>query len=243
MKKFLVKVKNRYKPENIKARFKKRIRQPLWWSTIIFAFLAFFFFFCLCVISDDNVNMRNGLERFGYRLNRETGTVEEIPISDSSTEENSSSSSSSEEFSSSSTSSTEDSTSSSEESSSSTESSSSSSTKPETFDENKYTIPDYNEWNHDKIKKFSLVQITGKVLQVMNDNGGYNLRIATDGSYGKVVLVVIESSDVKDVIAEGDNVTIYGIANGLHTYESTMRSKITVPFMLGTNYKINSYDN
>lgn len=121
MKKFLVKIKNRYKPKNIKARFKKRIRQPLWWSTIIFAFLAFFFFFCLCVISDDYVNMKNGLERIGYRLNQETKTIEEIPTSDSSTEESSSSSSSTEED------------------SSSTESSSSSSTKPEKIVENSET--------------------------------------------------------------------------------------------------------
>jgi len=75
----------------------------------------------------------------------------------------------------------------------------------------------------------------------MKSDQGVNLRLAINDDYDQVVLITIEDSDYQDVIAENDNVTVYGLNAGLISYEIVMGNEQTVPGMLGTNYTVNSY--
>ena len=209
----------------MKKYFRKRIRQPLWWSTIILSILSFFLFIAFGELAKEHDSLLNELDKFGLQYDPSDGKLFEKDTKDykETTESQSSSTSSSTEQSSS--------------------SATSSSSQAVAFDENSYTTVDYNEWNHDKIEKAKLVQITGKVIQVLKESGDYNLRVAVDDDYDKIVLVSIESYNVKDVIAEDDNVTVFGLAEGITTYKTTLGSSVTIPFMNGTNYRINSYGN
>lgn len=142
---------------------------------------------------------------------------------------------------------TETKKSSSEESSSSSsetevsETSSSSETAKEPFDPASYPLVDFNAWNHDDVDYASKLQVTGTVIQAMKSDEGMNLRLAINDDYDQVVLITIEDTDYQDVIAEDDNVTVYGLNAGLTSYKTVMGNEQTIPAMLGTNYTVNSY--
>lgn len=128
--------------------------------------------------------------------------------------------------------------------SSSSSSSSSSSYSPSSeFNPADYEVPDFNAWNHDQLEYGKKVQITGKVLQNMKDGYSYYIRLAMDDDYDKVVLIDIASYDYDDIIAEDDNVTFYGTAEGLTSYESTWGKEVTLPSMSSEKYTVNSYGN
>jgi len=111
------------------------------------------------------------------------------------------------------------------------------------FNPAEYEVPDFNTWNHDQLEYGKKVQITGKVLQTLKDGSYYNFRLAIDEDYDKVVLVELSSYEYSDVIAEDDNVTFYGTAEGLTSYESTWGKVVTLPSMDGSKYTVNSYGN
>ncbi len=113
----------------------------------------------------------------------------------------------------------------------------------EPFDPASYPSVDFNAWNHDDVDYASKLQVTGTVIQAMKSDEGMNLRLAINDDYDQVVLITIEDSDYKDVIAEDDNVTVYGLNAGLTTYKTVMGNEQTIPAMLGTNYTVNSYGN
>ncbi len=138
------------------------------------------------------------------------------------------------------TSSAEESDISSSEESSTSETSYSSSSE-QAFNPNDYEVPDFGAWNHDQLEQSKKVQITGKVLQNMKRDSSYYLRVAIDDDYDKVVMIEISSYMYKDVIAENDNVTFYGLAKGLTSYESTLGKEITLPLMYAHRYTVNSY--
>ena len=119
----------------------------------------------------------------------------------------------------------------------------SSSSEPveEPFDPATYPLVDFNAWNHDDVEYASKLQVTGTVIQAMKSDQGVNLRLAINDDYDQVVLITIEDSDYQDVIAENDNVTVYGLNAGLVSYETVMGNEQTIPGMLGTNYTVNSY--
>ena len=121
----------------------------------------------------------------------------------------------------------------------------SSSSEPveEPFDPATYPLVDFNAWNHDDVEYASKLQVTGTVIQAMKSDQGMNLRLAINDDYDQVVLITIEDSDYQDVIAENDNVTVYGLNAGLVSYETVMGNEQTIPGMLGTNYTVNSYNN
>lgn len=121
------------------------------------------------------------------------------------------------------------------------EESSTPSSSEEPFDPASYPSVDFNAWNHDDVDYASKLQVTGTVIQAMKSNEGMNLRLAINDDYDQVVLITIEDSDYKDVIAEDDNVTVYGLNAGLTTYKTVMGNEQTIPAMLGTNYTVNSY--
>lgn len=76
------------------------------------------------------------------------------------------------------------------------------------------------------------IAFTGKVIQVMEDGGDTQLRLAVDGDYDHVILVDV-SEDVRggSHILEDDLINAYGLSAGTITYESTMGGDITVPAM------------
>ncbi|MGT2958840.1 tripartite tricarboxylate transporter TctB family protein [Streptococcus bovimastitidis] len=115
------------------------------------------------------------------------------------------------------------------------------SSSEEVFDPNKYQVVDYNEWNHDKVELGTSVQITGNVIQVQKSDEEVDLRVALDDMYDQVVLVAIAADDYKDVIAEDDNVTIYGMNMGITSYETVMGNEMSLPLLMSTKYVVNSY--
>jgi len=78
------------------------------------------------------------------------------------------------------------------------------------------------------------VQFTGRVLQVMEDKSGTQIRLGVDGSYDNIILVSIDKSNLNGSrILEDDLVTVSGISSNTITYESTLGGNITIPSMIG----------
>lgn len=67
------------------------------------------------------------------------------------------------------------------------------------------------------------------------------LRVKINDDYDQIVLVSILSKNYKDIIAENDNVTFYGINAGLTSYETVMGNEVTIPSLYATNYTVNFY--
>lgn len=83
------------------------------------------------------------------------------------------------------------------------------------------------------------IKITGKVIQVQDsDDGGATLRVATSANgYDDVYLVQIMSSEWKGHrLLEDDQITIYGTAYGLYSYETVMGNTQTVPAIIAVFY-------
>ena len=99
-------------------------------------------------------------------------------------------------------------------------------------DPNTYQALPYDEMarNGDNHKGEKL-QITGKVIQVMDSDEGFaTLRVATRDGYDDVYLVEIPANQWKTHrLLEDDVITFYGNVYGLYSYDSTMGGKITVP--------------
>lgn len=206
---------------------KKFLKRPLFWSTIVLGVLAIIFAFTTYALAVRINDVDNALSKYNmYYDSKDKDIYVDNSSSDSETSDNSSST----EESSTTTSSSE------------TETSYSSSSE-ETFDPNNYEVPDFATWNHDQLEHDKKIQITGTVVQNMEDDGIYYLRVAMDDDHSKIVMVGISKYVYDDIIAEDDNVTFYGVAKGLTSYESTLGKTITLPLMYGHHYNINSYGN
>jgi len=79
--------------------------------------------------------------------------------------------------------------------------------------------------NADKYKGEKL-KVTGKIIQIMEDDDGGEIRLATDGGYDDIVFVEYDGN-IKYV--EDDTVTVYGYCDGEYTYTSTIGASITLP--------------
>ena len=76
------------------------------------------------------------------------------------------------------------------------------------------------------------IYFTGRVLQVMEDDGETQIRLAVDGNYDNVLLIDINKSDLAGSrILEDDLVNAAGYSNGIISYKSTMSGKISIPSM------------
>lgn len=86
--------------------------------------------------------------------------------------------------------------------------------------------------NPDKYKG-NLYKITGKVIQVMEANGGAFVRMdVTKGEYGywtDTIASAIRIPKGSDRILEDDIITIYGECYGLYTYETVLGSEMSIP--------------
>ena len=87
--------------------------------------------------------------------------------------------------------------------------------------------------------EYEKIKASGEVIQVMEGDGETQLRVAVGGDYDTVLLVYYDSSIVDTRVLEDDNVTLYGISQGLYTYESTMGGDITVPLVAVQKIVIN----
>lgn len=76
------------------------------------------------------------------------------------------------------------------------------------------------------------VKFYGKIIQVVEDESMVTLRMAINSDYDKVILLAYNPNIVSSRVLENDNITIYGVSNGVYTYQSTMGGNITVPLVI-----------
>ena len=70
------------------------------------------------------------------------------------------------------------------------------------------------------------LKVSGKIIQIMEDDNGGQIRLATDDYYDDVVFVEYTGSN--DFV-EDDYITVYGYCDGSYTYTSTIGASITLP--------------
>lgn len=106
-----------------------------------------------------------------------------------------------------------------------------------------YKEIDFDKWNHDDkdVAYTDKVKIKGKVVQAVDGEkeGEKVLRIALDGDYDKMVYGYIDEGDYKKIVADNDEIVAYGTANGVYTYETVMKSEVTLPYMEIYFYDLN----
>ena len=76
------------------------------------------------------------------------------------------------------------------------------------------------------------VKFTGVAIQVIEGSGTTMLRVATSGHYDNVILVEYQSDLTPIRVLDDDKVIIYGVSQGLYTYESTGGADITIPYIM-----------
>lgn len=80
--------------------------------------------------------------------------------------------------------------------------------------------------------KFKKVKFTGDVIQVMEvSNSETDLRIAVNGNYDTVLLAYYDPKISPVRVLEGDNISVKGVSQGLHSYTATFGQKITLPIV------------
>lgn len=77
-------------------------------------------------------------------------------------------------------------------------------------------------------------KFSGKVIQVMEDEGLYTIRLAVNGSYDNVILVIASTKVSESRILEDDYITVYGTSSGITTYTTVMGASVSIPSMLVT---------
>lgn len=104
---------------------------------------------------------------------------------------------------------------------------------------------DYNAYAYTDIARTpeeyegTLMTFSGKVVQVINGDDEIQLRVATDGSYGDVVLVGYTSDLLNWRVLEDDMITVYGTCLGLYTYQSTLGGPVSIPAIYADGIVLN----
>ena len=75
------------------------------------------------------------------------------------------------------------------------------------------------------------MSLTGVVLQALPENGGWRLRVATEGDRGGVVYVTTDALTFEP--AEGTKVVCYGVFEGLYTYQTAEGMAVSLPALTG----------
>lgn len=81
------------------------------------------------------------------------------------------------------------------------------------------------------------VAFTGQVIQVMESNGSYTLRVnVTQGRYSwtDTILVYYVASSGAGRILEDDVMTFYGTMNGMYSYTTVLGATVTVPLLVAS---------
>ncbi len=91
--------------------------------------------------------------------------------------------------------------------------------------------------------KYNNYKFTGKVAQVMEEDGVVDMRInVTNEGYGywdDTIYVVYQYEKGQSKFLEDDIVAVYGISMGLYSYESVMGATITIPMLYASYVDIN----
>lgn len=94
----------------------------------------------------------------------------------------------------------------------------------------------YKDYARDPDDYFlDLVQIKGKVLQVISGSDHNAYRIAQNDNYDEVWYVEYTPAAGESRILEDDMVTIYGIYYGIMEYETVLGSTMAIPAILAEN--------
>lgn len=80
---------------------------------------------------------------------------------------------------------------------------------------------------------------TGEVVQVVENDGETDLRIALGDWYEDIILCGYDPKITDKRVLEGDTVTVYGIYYGIYTYESTIGASISLPLLWLDHIEIN----
>lgn len=106
---------------------------------------------------------------------------------------------------------------------------------PKEIDKSEY----YTIYGYDTLARYpddykgTKVKLIGEVVQTIETEGNdwVNIRLATD-NYGKKVFYCVYHKDmINGRLLEEDEVIVYGVAEGLYTYESVMGQQITIPLI------------
>ena len=73
------------------------------------------------------------------------------------------------------------------------------------------------------------VKFSGSVVQVINEGGGNNIRLAINSDSSQTIWCSYSKLDMSGNLMEGDQVTVYGIAMGTEDYIAITGEKITLP--------------
>lgn len=84
------------------------------------------------------------------------------------------------------------------------------------------------------------VKFTGEVIQVIEGEKCNNLRVAVNDNHDDIVFVEYNPSILKFRILEDDNITLYGISRGIHTYKSTLGGNISIPGIHANNIEMSN---
>ena len=76
------------------------------------------------------------------------------------------------------------------------------------------------------------VKFVGKVIQVIEGDKETQLRLAVNGDYDTVILLVYKKEIVTQRVLDGDQITIKGVSGGLITYQSALGGNISIPGIL-----------
>lgn len=82
------------------------------------------------------------------------------------------------------------------------------------------------------------VTVSGTIVQVIENDGYSQYRLAVDDDYEKIMLIEISSDLLNSRILENDVITVYGESQGTIDYESTLGGKITVPALTVDKFEI-----
>ena len=73
------------------------------------------------------------------------------------------------------------------------------------------------------------IQLTGEVIQVLEEGKRIDIRINMNGVYDHTIYITYTLKDGECRILDGDIITVYGTFEGLVTYESVMGASVTIP--------------
>lgn len=75
----------------------------------------------------------------------------------------------------------------------------------------------------------SLATFSGRVVQVMQEDNLYVLRVNKDNDYDCTIYVAYMAAEGAPRILEDDNITLWGTLNGLETYTTIFGASVTIP--------------
>ena len=120
-----------------------------------------------------------------------------------------------------------------------------------------YTFEEYSELCEEidykdlarspETNKYKNIKFTGKIIQVMEEDGMALLRVNTKKyKYysGEIdytddtIAVLVEKNDKNNRFLEDDIVEFYGVTGGLYTYETVVGSELSIPVIVDVYHKL-----